>query len=1031
MARWLCLSCVGLLAGCSRDTSLPPPPGPGTVYGRVVVAVPGQPTPAAAPGALVSILGTSASTTAGSDGSFLLDDIELTQGSLLFQVGPDGSGTYSRQTLISLAAVGAGPGRQISLGDVAVGANAQIHGRVLLGDKVGMPGGQAGSTVFVPAAPYSAVTNDDGTFTLANLPSGSLQVSMFHPAYQATSIGAVNLSAGESYDTADVILTPAPGTQQPGTLSGSIILQPALANATGTSVSVATPGTTVTPVATQADGTFSLPNLAPALYDVTVTHSGYTSATVDNVLVQPGNTVDLPQILLTTTPATDAGQGSGPTDAGGGPGTPVASAGPPGAVRVDGGYTLDGTGSADPSGETLSYAWIQTAGTPVGLSINGSVLASRPSFVAPGTPQNLGFTLTVTNTSGASASASTTVAVVAPPVALVSPASLTLRAGEQATLDGSASFDPTGTPVSYAWSQPSGNLTLTGSGSHIQVTASASGISVIDLVVSNGFVSSDAFPVTVATGVNPTVSVNAGSGQTVATGGGVILAGSATSSDPNDTFAYQWTQTQGPSVTLFNASDATSSFQAPGQAASLQFLLTATTDAGSSSATVGIDVVDLTPPVIVAMTPDVDGGVGPWAYASATFDKALDPASVSTATVSISASGAALPSALTYDPASFTVKVLPNAPLVAGASYTFFVGAVTDDTPQHNVHVPVSIEYVAATPQWNFWASGISTQLPEPGVAVTPNEVDVFARRTEGGCTSGTWIMNPGADGGLVDQAYCAGIGNTGYPVGHMGVVANGIVYGFMVGECGSCVAGTQAMFSDGLSLLGPSTGYNGYFTLGTFNTTCSSDWCYETIDPTTGEYDELYMSGAALPGRGVAAASRQVSTYFYLVLYERGMPGTTWAILDGGQGGGSLDWSTTQIPSRTAYAHGDPFVAYTVDNPTAQLSGAAWRSDAGNWTPYTGIATGNVGDFDVVARGDTVWLAYVVGGQLYLSWMDLGVASPAFVSVVGPTGTSLNNGTTCTAGHPELSVTDDSVWVTWQETCSANTWQVFLRQMD
>lgn len=62
--------------------------------------------------------------------------------------------------------------------------------------------------------------------------------------------------------------------------------------------------------------------------------------------------------------------------------------------------TLDGTGSSDPDvGDTITYAWTQTAGDTVTLS---SATAAQPTFTAPSTssPQTLTFSLTVTDSHG-------------------------------------------------------------------------------------------------------------------------------------------------------------------------------------------------------------------------------------------------------------------------------------------------------------------------------------------------------------------------------------------------------------------------------------------------------------------------------------------------------------------------------------------------------------------------------------------------------------------------------------------------------
>ena len=71
---------------------------------------------------------------------------------------------------------------------------------------------------------------------------------------------------------------------------------------------------------------------------------------------------------------------------------PVAEAGPAQTVALGSSVTLDGSGSRDPNGDSLTYQWTQTAGTPVSLS---SATTARPTFTAPSTASTLTFRLTV------------------------------------------------------------------------------------------------------------------------------------------------------------------------------------------------------------------------------------------------------------------------------------------------------------------------------------------------------------------------------------------------------------------------------------------------------------------------------------------------------------------------------------------------------------------------------------------------------------------------------------------------------------
>jgi LmbE family N-acetylglucosaminyl deacetylase len=94
---------------------------------------------------------------------------------------------------------------------------------------------------------------------------------------------------------------------------------------------------------------------------------------------------------------------------------PGADAGPNRSTASGGAVTLDGSGSSDPLGHSLSYKWTQTAGPTVTLSNSHAV---KPSFTAPTGPASLTFSLVVNSSEASSLADSVTVTVTAPSYAL-------------------------------------------------------------------------------------------------------------------------------------------------------------------------------------------------------------------------------------------------------------------------------------------------------------------------------------------------------------------------------------------------------------------------------------------------------------------------------------------------------------------------------------------------------------------------------------------------------------------------------------
>jgi hypothetical protein len=76
--------------------------------------------------------------------------------------------------------------------------------------------------------------------------------------------------------------------------------------------------------------------------------------------------------------------------------------------------------------------------------------------------------------------------------------------------------------------------------------------------------------------------------------------------------------------------------------------------------------------------------------------------------------------------------------------------------------------------------------------------------------------------------------------------------------------------------------------------------------------------------------------------------------------------------------------------------------------------------------------LAYVAGGQLYLRQIDFSasLSAPTITDIPGPTGASLNVGSSCMVSHPEIAVIDGAIDVVWAESCTSGSYSLQMRSL-
>lgn len=233
--------------------------------------------------------------------------------------------------------------------------------------------------------------------------------------------------------------------------------------------------------------------------------------------------------------------------------SPTANAGPDQTAHVGSVVTLDGSGSHDPDGQSLTYSWALTS-RPAG----SSAAISNPTSVNPTfTVDRFGVynaQLVVNDGIGDSAPDTVQISTLnSAPVANAGP-DQTVTYLSTVNLNGSASSDVDGNPLTYSWSftnRPAGSTAALSDLTAVNPTfvADRPGTFVLQLIVNDGSVNSAADTVVITT-TNSAPAANAGPDQSVSVGQLVTLDGTASSDPDSNPLTYAWSFSARPAGSL-------------------------------------------------------------------------------------------------------------------------------------------------------------------------------------------------------------------------------------------------------------------------------------------------------------------------------------------------------------------------------------------------------------------------------------------------------------------------------------------------
>ncbi|MCA8949635.1 MAG: LamG domain-containing protein [Planctomycetes bacterium] len=284
---------------------------------------------------------------------------------------------------------------------------------------------------------------------------------------------------------------------------------------------------------------------------------------------------------------------------------PIAEAGPNQQQSEGGLVTLDGRGSIDPDGGSLTYSWRQISGPTVTIVNADQAVAG---FVVPEGLTNSPARFELTVSDGVNRSVDVVQILMRAdndaPTANAGNDQI-VNEGDTVRLDGRGSTDPENQTLTYSWRQISGPTVTLDDPTAARPRFTAPELLTntpirFELTVSDGTNTSTDSVLVLVGADNDRPAVDAGADLSV--GATQVVALGATASDPEGQgLTYIWTQVSGPKVTLTGADTANPTFTSPvGTGETLVFAVAASDGVNTSIDTVAVHIENTAPVVVTA-----------------------------------------------------------------------------------------------------------------------------------------------------------------------------------------------------------------------------------------------------------------------------------------------------------------------------------------------------------------------------------------------------------------------------------------------